>query len=579
MNTFYSAEKNTQILIALLKHHHVQKVVASPGATNVCFIASIQSDPYFKIYSCVDERSAAYLACGMAAESDEPVLLSCTGATASRNYIPALTEAYYRKLPILAVTATQHCGRIGNHIPQVIDRSTPLKDITVFDAQIPTIHDRDDEWAYSVIMNRALIALRDHGGGPVHINLTTQYSDDFSVKQLPSVQVIDKLSLEDELPTIDNGFNRIAIFVGAHIKWSESLVKAVDEFCEKYNAVVFCDQTSNYHGKYRCFYALLSYQVNSTLYNKIDLLIHIGEVSGSYLRIKPRQVWRVNSDGVVRDSFQKLRYVFEMSEEAFFNKYNSIENKTKSTEFYEFCKNQYDYVYQKIPELPFSNMWIALMMHDKLPQNSALHLGILNTLRSWNFFETPNNITGFCNTGGFGIDGVTSSAVGASLVSPEKLIFCVIGDLAFFYDLNSIGNRHIGKNLRILVINNGVGAEFKLYSHRVARFGDDGDYCMAARGHYGNKSKTLLKHYATDLGFDYLSASTKEEFTNQLPTFLSKENDKSILFEVFTDSKLESDSLYAMERLVSDASGVTKTVVKKILGKKGIETIKSVINR
>ena len=114
MEKHYTAERNVQIVIALMKAHGVRYVVASPGTTNITLVGSLQQDPFFKIFSSVDERSAAYMACGIAAETGEPVALSCTGATASRNYMPGLTEAYYRKLPILAITSTQHTGRIGN---------------------------------------------------------------------------------------------------------------------------------------------------------------------------------------------------------------------------------------------------------------------------------------------------------------------------------------------------------------------------------------------------------------------------------------------------------------------------------
>ena len=103
----YSTEKNIQILIALLKANGIRKVIASPGTTNMSLVGSLQNDPWFEIYSSVDERSAAYMACGMAAECGEPVMLSCTGATASRNYYPGMTEAFYRKLPVLAVTSHQ----------------------------------------------------------------------------------------------------------------------------------------------------------------------------------------------------------------------------------------------------------------------------------------------------------------------------------------------------------------------------------------------------------------------------------------------------------------------------------------
>ena len=176
MENLYTNEKHTQILIALLKAHGIKKVVASPGATNICFIASVQHDPYFEIYSSVDERSAAYMACGLSAESGEPVALSCTGATASRNYIPALTEAFYRKLPILAITSTQRMDRIGHNIPQVIDRRVPLNDTVKMSVQVSEINNEEDKWACEIAINKAILELKHHGGGPVHINLVTNYS-------------------------------------------------------------------------------------------------------------------------------------------------------------------------------------------------------------------------------------------------------------------------------------------------------------------------------------------------------------------------------------------------------------------
>ena len=97
MKGLYSPEKHVQILVALLKEYGIKNIIASPGATNVSFVASLQYDPYFSIVSAPDERSAAYMACGMAEETGEPVVITCTGATSSRNYMPGLTEAYYRK--------------------------------------------------------------------------------------------------------------------------------------------------------------------------------------------------------------------------------------------------------------------------------------------------------------------------------------------------------------------------------------------------------------------------------------------------------------------------------------------------
>ena len=89
----YSAEKNVLQLVSLMKSHGIRKIIASPGNTNITFVGSVMNDPFFQVYSCIDERSAAYMACGMAEESGEPVALSCTGATAARNYPSGLTEA------------------------------------------------------------------------------------------------------------------------------------------------------------------------------------------------------------------------------------------------------------------------------------------------------------------------------------------------------------------------------------------------------------------------------------------------------------------------------------------------------
>lgn len=98
------------------------------------------------MYSCIDERSAAYMAVGMAAESGEPVVLTCTGATASRNYMSALTDAYYRRLPIVAVTSTRPLSTIGNHVAQVIDRTTLPNDIAKLSVFAPVGGNANDEW-------------------------------------------------------------------------------------------------------------------------------------------------------------------------------------------------------------------------------------------------------------------------------------------------------------------------------------------------------------------------------------------------------------------------------------------------
>lgn len=575
----YSSERNVQMLIYLLKEHKIRKVIASPGTTNINFVASVQFDDYFQVYSCVDERSAAYMACGMAEESGEPVVLTCTGATASRNYVPGLTEAYYRKIPVLAVTATQHLGRIGQNMQQVLDRSMQMKDLVNYSMQLTTIHGQEDEWAAGVRINEALLELRHNGGGPVHINLETQYSQDFSEKELKPVKVIRRYCSGDEMPAINAA--KVGVFVGNHSKWSAALTEAVDAFCQKYNAVVFTDNTSNYRGKYNVLAPLMASQDLCAFdETAVDLLIDIGNITGASIEISSNEIWRVNPDGVIRDTYKKLTKVFQMEEAVFFNYYAAADSSNKSSGFLQKCKDVQNMLYHSIGDLPFSNVWIAQQTASKIPVNSIIHFGILNSLRAWNFFEIPESVLGYSNTGGFGIDGNVSSLIGASLAQQDILHFGIVGDLAFFYDINSLGNRHVSNNVRIMLINNGRGTEFRNYNHPAERFGKDADAYMAAAGHFGKKSHLLIRHYAEDLGYEYLSADSKESYLKNIDRFLTPEiTDRPMLFEIFTDSKDESDAIYLMRHLAVSKKGEAKQVVKKVLGEKGVSVVKKMLGR
>lgn len=551
MQMFYSTEQNIQIVIALLKQSNIRKVIISPGGTNVSFVASLQCDPFFELYSCVDERSAAYMACGLAAETNEVVVLSCTGATSSRNYMPALTEAYYRGLPILAITS--HCGEdwLFHLRPQQIDRKQGPSDVFIGRFQANFVKDQRDFRACEIEVNRAIMALMQGKGGPVHLNLYTSFEPDFSCETLPTVRRIKKVTLNGQFPPISE-YEHIVVFVGSHRRFTKEEEGALDKFCAANNAVVICDHTSGYKGNYAVNVTMpfVQEEYDSPL-KYMDLLIHIGEISGDYYssRVCPKEVWRVNVDGNIRDTFGVLEYVFEMDEVAFFNKYSECSKiKNDALDLYN---QEYDRCVSFLPELPFSNIWIAQHTHDLIPKNSRIHFAILNSLRAWNFFKLDKSIIGFSNVGGFGIDGALSTTIGASFANERTLYYLVIGDLAFFYDMNALANRHVGPNLRILLLNNGKGTEFKNRDSFAYRFQDAADSYMAAACHNGNKSPVLVKHYAEDLGCTYLAANNKEEFMNNLPRFVDPViGDNPVLFEVFTDSKDESDALDAMSHLI-----------------------------
>ena len=556
MQSGYTVEKNTLILISLLKAHGIKKIIASPGTTNASFVLSLQNDSFFEVFSAVDERAAAFMACGMAEETGEAVVLSCTGATASRNYIPALTEAYYKKLPILAVTSTQHTGKAGSYSAQFIDRLQQFADMVKLSVQADVIFTKEAEELGVNTINNALLELFRHEPGPVHINLATTFSNDFSVQRLPNYRVIKRINKTDEFPKLDG--KKIGVFIGSHEVFERDTIDAIDNFCASQNAIVLCDQTSNYRGKYRILASLINSQLffsESTI--QFDIIIYIGYVSGAYLNLRPKELWRVNPDGEFRDPFNKLTFVFEMTERDFFEHYGKTGQ--MRDELLLQCKKERQIIESRIPELPFSNIWIAQRTASRIPENGVVHFGILNSLRSWNYFETPATVSCFCNTGGFGIDGCVSSTVGAALVHPDKQYYCVLGDLAFFYDINVLFTT-LPANIHILIVNNGIGVEFKNYSHRCAAFGEDVDLFVAARGHNGCKSSELLRDVAKNLDVRYFSARNKDEFLAVLDQWLEP-SERATLFEVFVEEKDDVNALKTLNMLGIDKK---KRVMNKL---------------
>lgn len=563
----YTTERNIQILISLLKQYGIKKVIASPGATNYTFVGSIQNDPFFEVFSCVDERSAAYLAIGMCDECGEPIVLSCTGATASRNYMSGLTEAYYRKLPILAITSMEPRTNVGQLRAQQIDRSVLPKDIAIESVYLPPIKDEEDAYQCMLSVNKALLALNHRGGGPVHIDVASTFGR-INKDTLNEVRVIERITQNDIFPDIPSG--KIAVMIGAHKRFGEELTKAIDRFCASHNAIVLCVNPCNYHGIYAFRPGLLYAQLGCAQSLKtFDLLIHIGETSSDYVgfSLSAKEVWRISEDGCLKDRYRTLTYVFEMPELEFFNHYDKEE--IEDNNLLLSYKNSLEQVRVKLPDIPFSNCWIAQTLAPLIPDNSDLYLGIVNSLRVWDYANIPLSVNTHSNVGGYGIDGCLSTMIGSSLISPQKEFYGVFGDLAFFYDCNVLGNRHLGKNLHIIIVNNDGGQQFRNFDHPASSLGEQTNEFVAAAGHYGPKSPNVIKHLAQDFGFRYFAATTKEEFNSVMPHFY--ENGSSIIIEAFISEKEEGEALSLLRNILPYHEGVVSSVKKAVVGTIGSE--------
>lgn len=541
----------TQYIIALLKAYGIKNIVASPGTQNAYFNALVQDDSFFNCYSVVDERSACYVATGIAYETNEPVIITCTGATASRNYMSAMTEAYNKNLPVIAMTFYDLKTQKYKLSPQYIDRTVTQNDIKRISVTLPFIHDELEKQDCLIYLNAALSAAK-YNGYPVHINAPNTM--DFSQKDLPDdiwiTQVYTKVDnkLEDEIKS-----KRTIVYVGSHNKFTQEEENAISNFAKNYNIPVVVDHTSNYHGANKMMVSQVT--ALAGIKKKPELVIDIGGISGEYISfgfIKKSKIWRISPSHEYhsRVGVPTVKQ-FNMSERDFFNNFKGTSN---DNSYIEYIRKALGKV--KLPELPLSNPLICQELSKHIQKNSSLHLSILNSFRSMNYFDLDETIDSTCNVGGFGIDGALSTLIGQSLVNPDKIIYGVVGDLAFFYDMNILGNRHIGKNVRIILVNNNRGEDFRLNPKLEEPLGNKTDVLISAGGHYKNGAKGWVE----SCGLHYMSAETKDEFMAQIKDFCTKDYKNSVIFEVFTKNE---DEQYAYKTLRSLAKSTSKSVAPK----------------
>lgn len=527
-------------LIALLKAYQISDIVASPGMQNARFNSLIQDDKDFRPFSVTDERSAAYVATGISHETEKPIVITCTGATASRNYLSAMTEAYYRKIPVIAITFYNYDTNCYNLAPQYVDRSVTQNDVKYVSVDLPMISTPTDIQNCVLRLNVALSAAV-YKNQPVHINCPANYDFENKVETLPDVWKTEYYTENFEFLKDSFGNKKVGIFIGSHHKFLKEEENAISNFAKSWDIPVYCDHTSNYHGTNKI---LVSQAVSMVglKNNGPDLIIDIGNVTGDYnfaTLFQNATVWRVCEDGLLKcRSGRPVVKTFSCLEKTFFKSLinsNFIENG-----YYTLLKNKLEKL--KIPELPLCNALVSQNLANYLPKNSSLHCAIMNSLRNMNFFNLDSTIEVNCNVGGFGIDGPVSTLIGQSLGNPDKKHFGLIGDSAFFYDMNILGNRHIKNNVRILLINNNMGVEFRLNPTLEDSLADKTDMLIASAQHNVNGAKG----WAESCNFHYMTANKKEEFLNQIHEFCNGEFDKPVLFEVITKVQDEQDGLKLM---------------------------------
>ena len=576
----YTEVKSYQIIIQLLKEYGIRHCVLSAGSRNVPFVHSVEEDPFFKCYSVVDERSAGYFALGLAQELNEPVVISCTSATATCNYWPPISEAYYQGVPIVVLTGDRDPEMLGQHEDQMIDQAGMYDRHVRKSVNLPIIKDDDDYYYCMRLVNEALLELNHRGRGPVHINVPIKYfSMGFPYAELPSVTKINRIDWESPDATWGEyrrkllSSSKILVVCGQQSSVSGSLEHAIERFANTFNCAIALELMSNLHcsHSFNPFIGMDDHYISEKKAQELlpDIVISFGGNFMSGIKSMLRrnhgafEHWIIDKNGEVCDPFKSLSLIFECSPETFFNKMCDGVEDDPNDGVYESQIEEYldSIVY---PDFPWSNIYAIEKATNLLQDNAILHMSINSSIRLSNFFKVPSSVTCYANIGTHGIDGCMSSFLGQSVASPQRMSYLFIGDLSFFYDMNSLRIRHYGSNVRILLFNNHGGEEF--YYNGVWK-NEASDLHTTAR--HNDRAES----WAVASGFTYLTASDKESFNSQIELFMRGISEKPMLFEVFTemseDAKATMD-FYELSRprdIVSEAKRKSKELVKATVGK------------
>jgi 2-succinyl-5-enolpyruvyl-6-hydroxy-3-cyclohexene-1-carboxylate synthase len=554
----YSVHKNAQILIALLKKYSIRDFVISAGTRHIPVVFSIEEDDFFNCYSVVDERSAGFFALGLIEKLKRPVCIICTSGTAAANYVSAANEAFYQQLPLVILTSDRHPYYLNQQEEQCIPQLNLYKDVCKKIVNLPIVRDEKDFWYCSRLVNEALLELEHRNRGPVHINFPID--DNYPIEQgtfrfeeenLPEVIKINRLTLEEPLSMWKEKARflkekKVLIIYGQNGVISEEEIKTIESFCEKFNCLIATDHISNLH----CAGSLNTFVLNilqtqadfKEVCPDIVITMHGNSLSSIKKKClamsKSFQHWHVSRDGEISDPFRCMTDIIECSPKKFFEIFDElVDDKLTERQYFNCWMTQY---LNKISitdetELKYSSVYAVKGLLSNLPKDSLLHISNSSNVRIASCFPIDNSIEVFCNRGTCGIDGSMSSFVAQAYIS-ECLCFLTIGDLSFFYDMNALWNRYIGKNIRILVTNNAGGALFHTEYYKQIKTFPNIDRHVAA------EHNTSVRGWAEARGFKYLAAINKEEYDKALKIFLSV-SEQPIILEVFSDKEMDVKQL------------------------------------
>ncbi|UJF30765.1 2-succinyl-5-enolpyruvyl-6-hydroxy-3-cyclohexene-1-carboxylic-acid synthase [Kaistella sp. 97-N-M2] len=534
----YSSKRSIQILAHLLKEYEIFDVVISPGSRNAPLAVHFSETDELNCYSIVDERSAAFVGMGMAKSLKKPVVITCTSGSASANYYPAITEAFYQNTPLLILTADRPVDFVDIFDGQTIRQKDLYQQHSYGDFQLLEDSEENAEDENFSLIKKA-IELCFEKQGPVHINIPLEEPLYKLVSEIPNFPPVEKTiqkKSEEFSPNLAAEWNtskRIMILVGTR-DYSDELEMQLSQLVKNHSVVVLKEVNSNL--KHDKFFAhidryIFNFEEKDFKTYAPDLLITIGQnvvskkIKQFLRKAKPKNHWHVDQFWHP-DTFFSLTEKIKMAPEKFFAKLLKFITLEPSSYYnlWDVLRDKKDLKHTEYcAGTSYSDFKFFEILADKLPQNINLHISNSSAIRYAQLFDFQRNKV-YCNRGTSGIDGSTSTAMGFAMKSATPTVL-VTGDLSFFYDINGLWNNYIPPYTRIIVFNNGGGDIFKIIP------GPDStnalDEFILTKHH--KTAELLAKHF----GFGYSKVEDEDTLSRVLDNFF-KPDAKAKILEVDT---------------------------------------------
>ena len=532
-----SRKLNVTLLSTLMKKHGISDVVVCPGSRHITFVNNMASDPFFKLYSVIDERAAAFFAIGLSLQSGRPAAVTCTQGSAILVMHTAVSEAHYQKVPLLLISTDMHKGYIEQMDGLTTDQHNLFKKLAKMEVELPLVDDNRDPdltWQCSNMINQALAMVKSRPWGPVHINIPiSEGIDDFRAPE-PQVIPYERGCFKRALEIINHRKKRV-LYIGQRttkLNLDPELVKKLEE-----RYIIYNEHLSNING------FTLGASLDLMLLNPDNYKMAFPDVVVSFgqhmVNPKVKDMLRksdcvhiqINDRDEFNDTFKHLKLLV-------FSEEPGLEVLKKLAEAEPMDQDYKKAIFEKCQgirdhDFPYCEMAVIKKVLHSVRDDEYVHVSNSSPAKYAEYFTMPSTATYLCNRGINGIDGSMSTFMGYAQHAKTNN-YMITGDLSFFYDVNGFWHNYIPDNAKIILINNHGGEIFRPFPN-FDKLDEQTKYLILS------KHKANAKHVCETYGMEHYEAHDQQSFDSAWQAF--KDSKKAAVLECFTEIDRDIEEL------------------------------------